>query len=105
VRLAVHGGTFDSPEQWKGFVKDVRSALGSGVIAVGFESEAPEIFVTVSQDLVERGISAGDLVRAAMQHLDGRGGGRPEMAQGKGSRRDGMSAALGAIADTLGAAK
>jgi alanyl-tRNA synthetase len=105
VRLAVHFGAFDSPEQWKGFVKDVRSAMGSGVIAVGFDGEAPEIFVTVSQDVVERGISAGDLVKIAMQHLDGRGGGRPEMAQGKGSRRDGMSAALRAIADTLGAAK
>jgi alanyl-tRNA synthetase len=101
LKLVLHHGAFESPEQWKGFVKDVRGALGSGVIAVALDADAPEIFVTVSEDLVPRGISAGDLVKIAMQHLDGRGGGRPEMAQGKGTRRDGISAALGAIADTL----
>ena len=34
----------------------------------------------------------------AMPAIDGRGGGRPEMAQGRGARRDGMSDALAAIA-------
>jgi alanyl-tRNA synthetase len=34
--------------------------------------------------------------------MEGRGGGRPEMAQGMGSRRDGIASALAAIADTLG---
>jgi alanyl-tRNA synthetase len=104
VKVVLHYGAFESPEQWKGFVKETRSALGSGVIAVALDAETPEIFVTVSEDLVRRGISAGDLVKIAMQHLDGRGGGRPEMAQGKGTRRDAISAALGAIADTLRAA-
>jgi alanyl-tRNA synthetase len=101
LKLVLHHAAFESAEQWKGFVKDVRGALGSGVIAVALDADAPEIFVTVSEDLVPRGISAGDLVKIAMQHLGGRGGGRPEMAQGKGTRRDGISAALGAIADTL----
>jgi alanyl-tRNA synthetase len=32
-----------------------------------------------------------------MASLDGTGGGRPEMAPGKGSRRDGISAALAAV--------
>jgi alanyl-tRNA synthetase len=36
-----------------------------------------------------------------MAHLDGKGGGRPEMAQGRGSRRDGLPAALGAIGAAL----
>ena len=53
----------------------------------------------MSDDLVGRGIAAGDLVRAAVGHIDGKGGGRPEMAQGKGTRREGLPAALEAIAD------
>ena len=57
--------------------------------------------MTVSDDLVARGIAAGDLVREAMTALDGRGGGRPEMAQGKGTNRDGLGAALASITDQV----
>jgi alanyl-tRNA synthetase len=101
VRLVTHSGAFESAEQWKGFVKQIGSALGSGVIAVAFDAEAPQLFVTVTPDLVARGISAGELVKVAMKEMDGRGGGRPEMAQGMGTRQDGIPAALAAIADTL----
>ena len=104
VKLVAHSGSFESSEQWKGFVKEIRAAMGSGVIAVAFDSDAPQIFVTVSADLIERGISAGELVKVAMKPMEGRGGGRPEMAQGMGTRRDGVVAALTAIADTLGTA-
>jgi alanyl-tRNA synthetase len=101
VRLVAHSGAFESAEEWKGFVKQIGSALGSGVIAVAFDAEAPQIFVTVSPDLVALGISAGELVKVAMKAIEGRGGGRPEMAQGMGTRQDGIPAALAAIADTL----
>jgi alanyl-tRNA synthetase len=101
IKLVVHASSFESPEQWKGYVKEVRSALGSGVIAVAMDADAPQIFITVSPDLVDRGIFAGELVKVAMKSMDGRGGGRPEMAQGMGTRRDGIGAAMAAIADTL----
>ena len=104
VKLVAHAGAFESPEQWKGFAKEIRAALGSGVIAVAFDADAPQMFVSVSPDLVERGISAGELVKVAMTSMEGRGGGRPEMAQGMGSRRDGIASAMAAIADTLGVA-
>jgi alanyl-tRNA synthetase len=101
IRLVAHSSSFESPEQWKGYVKEVRLALGSGVIAVAMDADAPQIFVTVSPDLVARGISAGELVKVAMKFMAGRGGGRLEMAQGMGTRRDGIDAAIAAIADTL----
>ena len=101
VKLVAHSGAFDSPEQWKGFVREIRAALGSGVIAVALDADAPQIFVTVSPDLLPRGISAGELVKVAMKSMEGRGGGRPEMAQGMGTRREGVASALLAIADTL----
>jgi alanyl-tRNA synthetase len=101
VRLVAYSGSFDSPERWKGYVKEVRAALGDGVIAVALDADAPQIFVTVSPELVARGISAGELVRVAMKSMEGRGGGRPEMAQGMGTTRDGIASAMAAIADTL----
>ncbi|HEX7491780.1 MAG TPA: alanine--tRNA ligase [Candidatus Limnocylindrales bacterium] len=101
LKLATHSAAFESPEQWKSFVKEIGAALGSGVVAVAFDAEAPQIFITVSQDLAGRGISAGELVKVAMKSMEGRGGGRPEMAQGAGTRRDGIPGALAAIADTL----
>ena len=81
VKLVAYSNAFESAEQWKSFVKEIRAALGSGVIAIAFDAETPQIFITVSQELVERGISAGELVKVAMKSMEGRGGGRPEMAQ------------------------
>jgi alanyl-tRNA synthetase len=34
VKLVAHSAAFESPEQWKGYVKEIRAALGSGVIAL-----------------------------------------------------------------------
>ena len=67
------------------------------VIALVLDANEPQLFITVSDDLVTRGISAGDLVTAAMPALAGRGGGRPNMAQGRGTRREGVAEALAAI--------
>jgi alanyl-tRNA synthetase len=78
--------------------------LGRGVIALALEADEPQLFVTVSEDLVARGVSAGDLVRAGEAGIDGRGGGRPEMAQARGSRREGIGPALEAIRTALRAA-
>jgi alanyl-tRNA synthetase len=87
----------DSIEALKGFAKDVRASLPSGIIALGLDADEPQLFVTVSDDLVARGISAGALVQAAAGSFDGRGGGRAEMAQGKGTRRDGLGDAISAV--------
>jgi alanyl-tRNA synthetase len=90
-----------SLDELKGLARDTRAVLGDGVIALALDADEPQLFVTVSDDLVAAGVSAGDLVRAAMPALDGKGGGRPEMAQGKGTRRDGIPAALDAIRAAL----
>jgi alanyl-tRNA synthetase len=101
IRLVAHAGPWASIEELKAAAKETRALLPSGVIALGLDADEPQLFVGVSGDLVARGVAAGDLVRAAMAYLDGKGGGRPEMAQGKGSRRDGLPAALAAIGAAL----
>jgi alanyl-tRNA synthetase len=90
-----------SLDDLKRLAREARGHLGSGVIALAIDADEPQLFITVSDDLVARGVSAGDLVRAAMPLLGGKGGGRPEMAQGKGSRRDGLADALAAIRSAL----
>ena len=101
VRLVAHAASYESMEALKGAARSVTTGLGSGVVALGLEADEPQLFVTVSPDLVARGISAGELVRVAMPAIDGRGGGRPEMAQGKGTKQEGLQAALAAIAAAL----
>jgi alanyl-tRNA synthetase len=97
IRMVAYSGPFESIEALKGAAKDVRAALGSGIIALVQDADEPQLFVTVSDDLVARGFDAGALLREAMAALDGRGGGRPQMAQGKGTRREGIAEALAAI--------
>ena len=104
VRLVAHAAAWESIEAMKSAAKEIRGVLPSGVIAVALEAEEPQLFVAVSEDLVARGISAGDLVRNAITFLEGKGGGRPEMAQGKGTRRAGIPDALAAIRALLEAA-
>jgi alanyl-tRNA synthetase len=101
VRLVAFAGPYDSIDALKGAARDLRGVLGSGVIALALDADEPQLFVTVSDDLVGRGIAAGELVREAMAAIDGRGGGRAEMAQGKGTRREGLPAALDAVRSRL----
>jgi alanyl-tRNA synthetase len=104
LRLVAVAGAWESIDTVKAVAKELRALLPSGVIALALDADEPQVFVTVSDDLVARGIAAGDLVRSAMPALDGKGGGRPEMAQGKGSRRDGLPDALAAMRTMLAAA-
>jgi alanyl-tRNA synthetase len=97
TRLVAYAADFDSMEDLKAYARDVRDALGSGVIAIALDADEPQLFVTVSEDLVARGVAAGDLVRAAVPAIEGKGGGRPEMAQGRGTHRKGLEDALSAI--------
>jgi len=94
VRLVAAALPYESMDVLKAAARDLNAALGSGVVALALDADEPQLFVTVSDDLVARGISAGDLVTAAMPALGGRGGGRPAMAQGRGTRREGLAQAL-----------
>jgi alanyl-tRNA synthetase len=101
VRFVGAALDLESIDALKGFAKDVRGGLPSGVIALGLDADEPQLFVTVSDDLVARGIAAGALVAGAVPAIEGRGGGRPEMAQGKGTRREGLGDAIAAVRDAV----
>jgi alanyl-tRNA synthetase len=103
TRFVAYAAPFDSMKDLQSFARALRAELGDGVIALALESDEPQLFVTVSDDLVARGVSAGALVSLSAPVMDGRGGGRPEMAQARGTRRDRLPSALEAIREALAA--
>lgn len=66
------------------------------------ESKNSVAFVVAANPLaVERGVKAGNLVKTLGQYIDGRGGGKPELAQGSGTKPEGLKAGFEAIAQEL----
>ncbi|NJD28154.1 MAG: alanine--tRNA ligase [Chloroflexi bacterium] len=97
VSIVTLAAPFESPDAMKGYAKDLRSALGANVVALALDADEPQVFVTADETAVAKGISAGELVKVAVGPIDGKGGGRPEMAQGRGTKREGVEAAMAAV--------
>jgi alanyl-tRNA synthetase len=97
ISILTLAAPFESGELMKGYAKDLKSALGANVIALALDGDEPQLFVAADETAVAKGISAGELVKLAIGAIDGKGGGRPEMAQGRGTKREGVGAALEAI--------
>jgi alanyl-tRNA synthetase len=86
---------------------DIRGRLGDKPAAVILASAADgkvSLVATVNPAAQQRGLSANDLLRAAAPAVGGRGGGKPDVAQGGGTDPAGIPAALAAAEQTIGAA-
>ncbi|MEW6046887.1 MAG: DHHA1 domain-containing protein, partial [Bacillota bacterium] len=60
----------------------LREALGPSVVFLASPSDGKVLFVSMTtRELAQRGIHAGEIVKAAARAAGGDGGGRPEMAQ------------------------
>jgi alanyl-tRNA synthetase len=99
--LVAYAGSFGSMEELKAWAREVRGTLKSGVIAAGLEGDDPQLFVTVSDDLVASGLDASELVRDAVASAGGKGGGRREMAQGRLPDPAGLRTALDTLRERL----
>lgn len=75
----------------------LKNKLGSAVILLGSEMDGRVALVAgVTKDLTAR-YKAGDLMRLAAAQVGGKGGGRPDMAQGGGTDAAQLNAALGLV--------
>ena len=75
-------------------VDQLKNKLGSGVILLGGVHDEKVVLVAgVTQDLTSR-YKAGDLMKQAAAAVGGKGGGRPDMAQGGGSDASQLDDAL-----------
>ena len=73
------------------------------VIATVTEKGTPALLAAGAEDAVAAGFHAGNLIKAIAPAVDGRGGGRPNMAQAGGKNAEGVLAALDLARTELGA--
>jgi len=72
------------------------------VVALGtVAGDRVNLVVVTNEAGRDRRLRAGDLIREAVRHVGGRGGGKPDLAQGGGSTPEGLPAALGQIRDSV----
>ena len=84
---------------------DIKNRLGdvAGVVVLASENEGGKLpfIVGATKAAIERGVKAGDLVKLVSGYVDGKGGGKPDMAQGSGANAEGLQAAFDAVRNEL----
>lgn len=83
---------------------DLRGRFGQDaavlVLATKDGAKVPFI-VAATKAAVDQGVKAGDLINVLGEYIGGRGGGKPDMAQGSGSNAEGLDDGFNAVKDTL----
>lgn len=83
---------------------DLRGRLagkpGVVVLASADGNKVPFI-VGATKEAIELGVKSGDLVKVLSGYVEGRGGGKPDMAQGSGALPAGLDAGFAAVRDEL----
>ena len=78
-------------------VDSLRQKLVSGVVALGTpENGKVALIAGVTKDLTAK-VHAGKLIQALSSNLGGKGGGRPDLAEGGGTNTAGLKTALEAV--------
>jgi len=101
VRLVAQRMSGESAADLRNLVGDIRRRLGSepavvALIAEGDNGTVPYV-VAVNPAAHELGMRANELVQQFNRAVDGRGGGKAELAQGSGKDPAGIDAALSAL--------
>jgi alanyl-tRNA synthetase len=78
---------------------DLAKSIGARAGAVGILGaiDGARVLLAVACGEGSR-VNAGEVLRVGLSFVDGKGGGKPDMAQGSGTNPNGMSAALNAMA-------
>ncbi len=88
-------------DELRSFGDSLRSRIGSGIVSVGAEVDGKAaILVMVTKDLSDK-FNARDIINEISGIVDGRGGGRPDMAQAGGKRPEGLNEALNKVAEVV----
>jgi alanyl-tRNA synthetase len=91
-----------SVEQARAAIDMLKKKAKSAAIVLGFEDEGKATLLAgMTDDLVKRGLKAGDVVRVIAPIVDGGGGGRPQMAQAGGKKPDKIDDALAKAAEQI----
>jgi alanyl-tRNA synthetase len=97
LAVQVNVGSVETMRQMTDWLRD---KLGSSVVMVGsIIDDKPMLVAAVTQDLIARGMHAGNLVRDASKLIGGGGGGKPNLAQAGGKDSSKLGDALKSVAD------
>jgi alanyl-tRNA synthetase len=108
VAIVAGSPPVETAEELLTLADEIRAARPDCVALLAAEVDGRVAVVVAASDAaVGRGIRAGDVMKAMLPAIDGRGGGKPMLARGGGPGVDGISAALeagaAAVRDLLGA--
>ena len=91
----------DSPKDLREFADRIKEKLLSGIAVLGAKKEGKALLICiVSQDLRDR-YKAGQIISRLSEIVGGKGGGRPDMAQGGGSRPELIGKALESVPEII----
>ena len=89
------------PKALRDTIDQLKNKLGSGVVVLATAAEGKvSLAAGVTKDLTGQ-VKAGDLVRELTSKLGGKGGGRPDFAQGGGTDAAALPAALAEVAQLV----
>jgi len=101
VRVVAQRMSAETAGDLRKLAGDIRGRLGGepavvALIAEGDNGAVPYV-VAANPAAVDLGLRANDLAKAVNVAIDGRGGGKVELAQGSGRNPEGIDAALAAL--------
>ncbi|WP_299733217.1 alanine--tRNA ligase [uncultured Endozoicomonas sp.] len=89
------------PKSLRDMVDQLKNKLGSGVVFLATKADGKvPLAAGVTKDLTGN-VKAGDLLKMVAEQLGGKGGGRPDFAQGGGSQPENLGKALASITGWL----
>ncbi|MGB1172186.1 MAG: alanine--tRNA ligase [Marinobacterium sp.] len=92
------------PKSLRDMLDQLKNKLGSGVVVLAaHDGEKVSLVAGVTKDLTGQ-VKAGDLIRELATQLGGKGGGRPDMAQGGGTDIAALPQAIAAVPELVRAA-
>jgi alanyl-tRNA synthetase len=98
VKVLAHRAEGLDMKALRNLADTLKNRMGSGIIVLGSASDGQAYYVSaVTKDLVSR-FNAGEILKAV---TGGKGGGRPDMAQGGTKDAEGIDRAISAVSDII----
>ena len=90
-----------SPKELRDYVDKIKEKLPSGIIVLGSKNEDKVMLIcAVTEDLTKQH-NAGKIIKGLSEIVGGKGGGRPDMAQGGGNNPQKLTQALESVKDMI----
>lgn len=91
-----------SPKELRDYADKIKEKIVSGIIVLGSKNEGKVMLIcAVTKDLTDR-YNAGKIIKSLSEAVGGKGGGRPDMAQGGGNNPEKLTQALETLKDIIG---